>query len=649
MGRAWLCGLLAAAPLLASCDQPITDDRPIPAGQIQPAKVSAMIVNTGTVTPINGDVNPLNGDVNPVNGLDPSIGCTGNSSCPAPPDACNAYTCDTSTGSCILGPTNENGPCDDGNACTSGDMCTKGSCVGVQKVTCPTPDQCHDQGMCDPTSGKCTNPAKADGTTCSDGKTCTSGDQCVSGVCTGTVHCPASDQCHDVGACTTSGGCTNPVKADNTPCNDLSVCTQNDVCIGGVCTGQSPKLCTSPPDQCHDVGKCDPTSGSCVYPLKQQGAACDDGMLCTWGDACDANGVCAGTPVSPPCVSDQFADRACNGTQTCTVTPKQGAACDDGNPCTKGDVLDAAGNCAGMPYTCPVGSCLVSSTCDGKGGCVNMAKTDGSPCDADGSKCTPMDRCQAGACVKDPNPVVCVTKDCNTASCDPQTGNCVYKPTSGGACGVTGCYSAGTCSDGACSGTPKDCSAFDGPCSAGVCNAATGGCVAAPKPNGTSCDPGGKCATGAVCAFGECQLAPASCPAPTGPCALEVCDPTTGTCGMTNKTSGTACDPMTACMGPGACDDQGQCLGAPLPNGQSCTLPGGALGICLTGACAQVEDPPTPGVDAAPGSSPDAGGALGGGGRSGCGCAAAGGAAGSLGLVAFGAALLLGRRRARRR
>src|SRR5262249_47453691 len=154
-------------------------------------------------------------------------------------------------------------------------------------------------------------------TTCSDGKTCTSGDKCVSGVCTGTVNCPG-DQCHGDGQCTANGGCTNPMKADNTPCNDLSVCTQNDVCIGGVCTGQSPKACNSPPDQCHDVGSCDRMTGNCLYPLKQQGAGCDDGMLCTWGDACDPNGVCVGTPVSPPCVSDQFADRVCNGTQTCT-------------------------------------------------------------------------------------------------------------------------------------------------------------------------------------------------------------------------------------------------------------------------------------------------------------------------------------------
>jgi uncharacterized protein (TIGR03382 family) len=106
---------------------------------------------------------------------------------------------------------------------------------------------------------------------------------------------------------------------------------------------------------------------------------------------------------------------------------------------------------------------------------------------------------------------------------------------------------------------------------------------------------------------------------------------------------------MTACLGPGVCDDQGRCLGAPLPSGESCTRAGGALGICLTGACAEIEDPPGPGVDAAPGSDPDGGGSLSGGGRSGCGCTAAGGAAGSLGLLAFGAALLLGRRRARRR
>src|SRR5262249_33204377 len=125
-----------------------------------------------------------------------------------------------------------------------------------------------------------------------------------------------------------------------------------------------------------------------------------------------------------------------------------------------------------------------------------------------------------------------------------------------------------------------------------------------PKSNGTSCDPGGMCATGAVCAYGECQLAPASCPDPSGPCKVATCDPATGACQEKDKLGGAPCDPKTACMAAGICDDQGRCVGSPVPNGQSCTREGGAIGACSAGVC-EALDPASGGGDAATGN-PDA-------------------------------------------
>jgi cysteine-rich repeat protein len=67
------------------------------------------------------------------------------------------------------------------------------------------PDQCHDDGVCDPLTGACSNPAKTDGTSCTDGDVCTGGDVCTAGVCVsggsvcgnGTVESGCGEQCDD--------------------------------------------------------------------------------------------------------------------------------------------------------------------------------------------------------------------------------------------------------------------------------------------------------------------------------------------------------------------------------------------------------------------------------------------------------------------
>ncbi len=440
--------------------------------------------------------------------------CTGGSprQCPATDQCHDAGTCSATTGTCSNPIKPNNTACTDGNACTLTDSCQNGVCVGTVLKTCSAPDQCHGIGTCDPTSGACSTPPNLpNGTACNDNLACTVSDQCMGGICMGTVNCPAIDQCHDAGTCGANSVCTTPAKANGTACNDTSLCTSGDVCTGGVCKGTTSVTCTAV-DQCHDPGVCNDSTGLCSKPIKPVGTACSDSVLCTFGDVCNANGACAGTAVT--CTSDETTIRECDGTATCKVTPRPGAACDDGNPCTTGDARNADGTCAGTLYTCDVGPCMTASACDGQGGCVPTAKPDGTMCDADSSKCTPHDRCQGGVCVRDPSPVTCVKRDCFTVACNATTGNCDYQPTSGDACGVTGCFTTGTCSNGVCSGTPRDCSSFDGPCTVGICDARTGGCAAEHKSNGTSCDPGGMCVSGAVCAFGICELAPATCPPP---------------------------------------------------------------------------------------------------------------------------------------
>jgi uncharacterized repeat protein (TIGR03803 family) len=112
-------------------------------------------------------------------------------------------------------------------------------CAGV---TCAASDPCHVGGTCNPGTGVCSNPAKADGTSCNDGNACTQTDTCQAGTCTGSnpVTCTALDPCHVGGTCNPGTGvCSNPAKADGTSCNDGNACTQTDTCQAGTCTGSN--------------------------------------------------------------------------------------------------------------------------------------------------------------------------------------------------------------------------------------------------------------------------------------------------------------------------------------------------------------------------------------------------------------------------
>jgi len=71
----------------------------------------------------------------------------------------------------------------------------------------------------------------------------------------------------------------------------LPVCSTR--CVG------TPRICP-PPAECYFDGKCDSYGQQCVYPLKPDGSACNDGNLCTGPDYC-TNATCQpGPPVPPP-------------------------------------------------------------------------------------------------------------------------------------------------------------------------------------------------------------------------------------------------------------------------------------------------------------------------------------------------------------
>lgn len=294
--------------------------------------------------------------------------------------ACSVAAGATVNGTCA---TLSGTTCSDGNGCTQTDTCQAGTCVGANPVTCPMPDQCHTAGTCNPINGVCDNPPKPDGVTCDDGNACTQTDTCQAGVCKGAspVICLMPDQCHTAAACNpATGTCSNPTKADGTPCSDGNACTQIDTCQAGVCTGASPMTCPAL-NQCYQPGVCNPMNGTCSTPIQPNGTPCDDGKACTKGDTC-TNGVCSGTTISCSALDTCHNPGFCDATTGMCSNPTKpnGIGCDDGDPCTNVDKC-MGGTCVGSsPVTCvAMDECHVAGLC-GAGGCSNPPKADGTAC-----------------------------------------------------------------------------------------------------------------------------------------------------------------------------------------------------------------------------------------------------------------------------
>ncbi|MDP3154558.1 MAG: putative metal-binding motif-containing protein [Archangium sp.] len=175
-----------------------------------------------------------------------------------------------------------------------------------------------------------------------------------------------------------------------TACNDSNACTDGDVCgsPGQGCRGAA-RVCNQPPAaQCFaPTGQC--VAGTCSYPVTP--GPCSDGLACTEGDACAADGTCRGTQRScatppGPCF---VASGTCSESQSgaCSYAPRTGA-CDDGDSCTRNDTCGGAGACTGTPVTCtPPGECFAASGCSASGGClfsVRSGACTGGSCNAAG-------------------------------------------------------------------------------------------------------------------------------------------------------------------------------------------------------------------------------------------------------------------------
>ncbi len=224
------------------------------------------------------------------------------------------------------------------------------------------------------------------------------------GTPSGPVACP--NACNDGNPCTDNvcnndGSCSNPSKADATSCDDGLFCNGTDACTAGVC-GHSGDPC--------GLATCDENTGTC---LCTDAADCpDDGNDCTAVDAiCDA-GVCSYPSLGAGDLCDndtdlECDDPTCDGAGNCeSHFVAVLTACGDANDteCDDPDTCDGAGFCLDNYETAGAScgdasdtACDDPDTCNGSGSCQANTIADGTDC-PDGLFCNGPETCTGGVC-----------------------------------------------------------------------------------------------------------------------------------------------------------------------------------------------------------------------------------------------------------
>jgi len=264
--------------------------------------------------------------------------------------------------------------CNDGNPDTENDVIGADgcSCAGTATAACANEGGDADgDGICadvDCDDNDASLPA-APGTACNDGNPDTEND--VIGAdgcsCAGTVIVPCSSEGGDAdgdGICADVDCDDNDASlpaAPGTACNDGNPDTENDVigADGCSCAGMVIVPCSSEGGDADGDGICadvDCDDNDASLPAAP-GTACNDGNPDTENDVIDADGCsCAGT-VIVPCSSEGgdvdgdgiCADVDCDDNDA-SLPAAPGTACNDGNPDTENDVIGADGcSCAGTP------------------------------------------------------------------------------------------------------------------------------------------------------------------------------------------------------------------------------------------------------------------------------------------------------------
>jgi hypothetical protein len=260
---------------------------------------------------------------------------------PCTDDACDPDSGGADVNGCTH--TNNTAPCTDGTVCTQGDVCAGGACIPGPSLNCDDGIQCT-LDSCDPMNGCQNNAAALDGQPCDDGNTCSGPDTCSAGVCSGPTlpqNCDDNDPCTE-DLCDPMGGCLHPTAGrDGFGCDDNNPCTTQDVCSGGICSGQFTQADTDGDGYCdivENTAGCNSNDGAEIPPQSgtfagAPGKGSGEVILtysapsvskvtvstdpsCATAGTCGPIGFCTAGKIGDPCINDA----ACNQPpSTCRV------------------------------------------------------------------------------------------------------------------------------------------------------------------------------------------------------------------------------------------------------------------------------------------------------------------------------------------
>ncbi len=466
-------------------------------------------------------------------------------------------------------------PCEYGRdeQCDDGDMCTVDECLITEVCRHkPLENGCKIDGAC-----------YADGAIAT-GNACLYCDVAASKNTWTTTTCDDGKVCTR-DECTASSGCVY-LSDDALPCDDGIGCTTDDHCAAGVCTA-APCPCVADADCAGElvVGDCERAaceSERCVVlaDATKDGASCDDQDPCTTGDSCAA-GACAGATLACVDAAKPCFDVTCSQ-GACSLVPKPvGAACNADSPCVKSATCSTGGNCLGSWDEAECG-CTADSECDGVFPCSSGKCSSGSCTFAAqpgvcriGDSCVeagishPSDACRLCA------PSLAVD-GWSLPDCDDQD------PCTEDSCDVVaGCVHT---SGGLCCENDAECASLKvAPCQKPSC--VLGQCkpVADGAQDGQPCDDGLYCNSGELCSAGACSGgAPTECSGDGG-CLVAGCDEDKDECTLTPSKDGDVCSDGDSCTEADACTD-GACQGKP----KDCaSLSDGCReAACVDGECA---------------------------------------------------------------
>ena len=556
--------------------------------------------------------------------------CDGTSkACPTDTWQQNTVPCRPAAGLCDVTDncTGSNGKCSTdlkltGTTCRSiKGMCDKPEvCDGVSN-DCPAVD-----AKLGPNDPPC-NPVKA-------GDLCDVAEKCdgINDSCPVDAFKPADTPCRaSAGDCDVAEKCTGagpacpgdvfqlatfacrPAPADLTSCDVPEFCSGSSAACPPDAVADKNHVCRPliPQQACDQVETCDGVNKACPpNKNKPSGSSCDDGIGCTEGDTCDADGSCRGNPNAKLCPAEDCAVYTCSTSTGCVpkvlgseqVCRKALGVCDIDEVCDgqshdcPADTLKPASfqcqalscadstlkpkiTCDGSTPTCPVradiscgnfacGSstecrttCVTSSDCGTKFYCLN---NDCVPRIDPGQKC----KIDAECSVSNPH---CVDGVCCDTTCTGQCEACNVSGNVGTCVGVKGkpiaprvaCAADGTNCDGFCDPSNRTACQFPDKstsCRDAACDTKTNAAVAE-----SFCTGKGSCALidtvdcepyacgGAACA-GNCT-ADAQCAADAY-CQAGKCTPkgkpadkcsTDKQCGTGHCADGVCCD--SACTG----------------------------------------------------------------------------------------------------